>query len=199
MPLLYSFRRCPYAIRARLAIAISGVDVEIREVDLKAKPAQMLALSPKGTVPVLVLPDGRVIDESLDIMLWALRQRDPLGMLQGFSDEAGELIKRNDGEFKQALDRYKYPERYPEFSTSEYRVQGEVVLKDLNARLHRCNYLLGNNEGIADLALMPFIRQFAQVDRAWFDASSYIQLQIWLRGREESELFVGVMRKPGLL
>lgn len=197
--LLYSFRRCPYAIRARLAIAISGVDVEIREVDLKAKPAQMLALSPKGTVPVLVLPDGRVIDESLDIMLWALRQRDPLGMLQGFSDEAEELIKRNDGQFKQALDRYKYPERYPESSTLEYRAQGEVVLKDLNTRLHECNYLIGDNAGISDLALMPFIRQFAQVDRAWFDASSYIQLQKWLRGWEESELFVDVMRKPGLL
>lgn len=199
LPLLYSFRRCPYAIRARLAIAISGVDVEIREVDLKAKPAEMLALSAKGTVPVLVLPDGRVIDESLDIMLSALRQRDPPGILEGYSDDAKALIQRNDVEFKSALDRYKYPERYPEFSRSEYRAQGEIVLKDLNARLHGGNYLFGDNAGIADLALMPFIRQFAQVDRAWFDASSHIQLQKWLRGWEESELFVDVMRKPGLL
>lgn len=198
-PLLYSFRRCPYAIRARLAIAISGVYVEIREVDLKAKPERMLQLSPKGTVPVLVLPDGSVIDESLDIMLWALRQRDPLAMLEGCSGEARELIKRNDGEFKLALDCYKYPERYPESSTSEYRAQGEIVLKDLNARLRGCNYLFGDNAGIPDLALMPFIRQFAQVDRAWFDANPYIQLQKWLRDWEESEIFVDVMRKPRLL
>ncbi len=195
LPLLYSFRRCPYAIRARLAIAISGVDVEIREVDLKAKPAEMLALSPKGTVPVLVLPGGRVLDESLDIMLWALRQCDPLGMLDGFSEDVKALIQRNDGEFKSTLDRYKYPERYPEFSTLEYRAQGATILNDLNARLHENNCFFGHNAGIADLALMPFIRQFAQVDRAWFDASPYVSLRGWLDRWTMSDVFIKAMRK----
>jgi glutathione S-transferase len=120
-PLLYSFRRCPYAIRARLAIAISQVSVDLCEVDLKAKPERMLQLSPKATVPVLELPDGRVIDESLDIMLWAFQQNDPLGVLDNFCTEAQALIKGNDTQFKYALDRYKYPERYPEFSMSHYR------------------------------------------------------------------------------
>jgi glutathione S-transferase len=195
LPELYSFRRCPYAIRARLAIAISGVDMQIREVDLKAKPERMLQLSPKGTVPVLVLPDGSVIDESLDIMLWALRQHDPQGMLESYSDVARALIARNDGEFKSALDRYKYPERYPEFSMLEYRGQGEIVLKDLNARLDESRHLCGEDHGIVDMALMPFSRQFAQVDRVWFDASPYTRLRKWLRDWEESEMFVDVMRK----
>jgi len=195
LPLLYSFRRCPYAIRARLAIAISGVDVEIREVDLKAKPPEMLALSPKGTVPVLALPDGRVIDESLDIMLWALRQRDPPGMLDGFSENAMALIQRNDREFKYWLDRYKYPERYPEFSKMHYRGKGELFLSELNLGFDKNKYVLGNMPGIADLALMPFVRQFAQVDREWFEASPYFQLQKWLHDWEKSELFVAVMQK----
>lgn len=199
LPLLYSFRRCPYAIRARLAIAISGVEVEISEVDLKAKPERMLQLSPKATVPVLVLPDGRVIDESLDIMLWALRQHDPLGMLVGFSDDSKALIQRNDGEFKSALDRYKYPDRYPEFSMVEYRAQSEILIKDLNARLDESQHLCGEDAGIVDMALMPFIRQFAQVDRVWFDAGPYIQLQKWLREWEASDVFARVMRKARLL
>lgn len=195
LPLLYSFRRCPYAIRARLAIAISAVDVEIHEVDLKAKPAEMLARSSKGTVPVLVLPDGQVIDESLDIMLWALRQCDPLGMLDGFSEDTKALIQRNDGEFKSALDRYKYPERYPKFSRQHYRAQGEIFLADLNVRLHENNGLFGNIAGIADLALMPFIRQFAQVDRAWFDATPYVLLREWLDRWTMSDVFIKAMRK----
>ena len=195
LPLLYSFRRCPYAIRARLAIAISGVDVEIREVDLKAKPAEMLALSPKGTVPVLVLPDGRVIDESLDIMLSALRQGDPLGMLEGYSDDAKALIQRNDVEFKSALDRYKYPERYPEFSVLHYRAQGENFLSELDRRLDKNRYLFGDRANIADIALLPFIRQFAQVDRAWLDESRYSNLRSWLDEWIASDVFDSVMRK----
>ena len=196
LPLLYSFRRCPYAIRARLALAISGVAVEFYEVDLKAKPERMLQLSPKGTVPVLVLPDGGVIDESLDIMRWALRQHDPLCMLDGFSDEVKGLIDRNDGEFKFALDRYKYPERYPEYPMLHYRAQGDFFLSDLNARLDLQDYLFGDKPGIADLALMPFIRQFAQVDRAWFDASPYLSLRKWLEKWIASDVFIKAMRKP---
>ncbi len=195
LPQLYSFRRCPYAIRARLAIAASGVAVELYEVDLKAKPERMLRLSPKGTVPVLVLSDGSVIDESLDIMLWALRQHDPLGLLDGFSDDAKAMIQRNDGEFKQALDRYKYPERYPEFPMPHYRAQGEIILSELNAMLDQRTYLFGDKPGVADLAVMPFIRQFAQVDREWFDASPYANLRDWLDKWVASDLFASVMRK----
>lgn len=194
-PILYSFRRCPYAIRARLAINISGVFVNIREVDLKAKPEQMLLLSPKGTVPVLALPDGSVIDESLDIMLWALKQHDPDGMLDGFPGAAFALIERNDKEFKHILDRYKYPERYPEFAMQHYRTEAEIILDDLNARLAQRAYLSGNKAGIADLALMPFIRQFASVDRSWFDASPYAALRTWLDEWIASDVFVSVMRK----
>ncbi len=194
-PLLYTFRRCPYAIRARLAIAISGLRVDICEVDLKAKPERMLQLSSKATVPVLVFADGLVIDESLDIMLWAFQQHDPLGMLPSFSDEARALIERNDTEFKYALDRYKYPERYREFSMQHYRAQGEIMLHDLNTRLVETPYLFWNKAGIADLALLPFIRQFAGVDRAWFDASPYAQLRAWLIAWEASDVFTKIMQK----
>lgn len=194
-PLLYTFRRCPYAIRARLAIASSGVAVEFHEVDLKAKPERMLQLSPKGTVPVLVLPDGRVIDQSFDIMLWALRQHDPSGLLESYTEAAKALIGRNDGEFKQALDRYKYPERYPEFSMSHYREQGEIFLAELNAMLDQHENLLGDTPGIADLALMPFIRQFASVDREWFDVSPYANLRTWLDKWIASDLFIDAMKK----
>jgi glutathione S-transferase len=194
-PLLYSFRRCPYAIRARLAIGISEISVAIREVDLKAKPECMLQLSPKGTVPILVLPNGEVLDESLDIMLWALQQNDPLGMLDTFSDEARALIERNDTEFKHALDRYKYPQRYPEFSMLHYRAQGEIFLCDLNVLFEQHASLCSDKAGLADLALMPFVRQFAQVDRHWFDASSYCALRKWLAAWEASDFFHNVMQR----
>ena len=194
-PILYSFHRCPYAIRARLAIAVSGVVVDSHEVDLKAKPARMLEVSPKGTVPVLQLTDGRVIDESLDIMLWALRQNDPLGMLNNFSEDASALIERNDNQFKSMLDHYKYAERNVEVSMLHYRTQAEVILNDLNSRLARQVYILRDSISIADLALMPFIRQFAQVDRVWFDASPYLFLRAWLSALEASELFARVMQK----
>jgi len=194
LPILYSYRRCPYAIRARLAIAAGAVNVQTIEIDLKAKPAHMLEISPKATVPVLELPDGRVIDESLDIMLWALQAHDPQGLLE-LHDEARVLIDRNDGEFKYALDRYKYPERYPEFTVQHYRAQAETVLADLNRRLAQHRYLLGDKPHLADLALLPFIRQFAQVDRAWFDTSVYSKLRAWLDAWTSSDLFTGVMRK----
>jgi len=195
-PILYSFRRCPYAIRARLAIAMSGVSVAIREVDLKAKPERMLILSPKGTVPVLELPDGRVVDESLDIMLWALQQRDPSNLL-GLLDEALVLIECNDGPFKQALDRYKYPERYPGFCVSYYREQSEWFLANLNQRLAQHRYLLSDKASLADIALMPFVRQFAQVDADWFASSVYLKLQSWLSAWCSSDFFISAMKKSG--
>ncbi|MEO6172673.1 MAG: glutathione S-transferase [Arenimonas sp.] len=194
LPQLYSFRRCPYAIRARLAIAISGIMVETIEVDLKAKPERMLQLSPKATVPVLVLPDGKVIDESLDIMLWALRQHDPSVLLELLEDSL-VLIQRNDGDFKKHLDRYKYPDRYPEFSQLHYREQCEIFLRELEERLNKHRYLSGDEARLSDIALMPFMRQFALVDREWFDASGYSKLRDWLDAWMTSALFVGVMKK----
>lgn len=199
MPLvLYSFRRCPYAMRARLALYASGVAVELREVTLRDKPASMLAASPKGSVPVLVLPDGSVIDESWDIMQWALHQRDPQGWL-GKDDScvaaAVPLINENDTTFKNNLDRYKYADRYPEHPQSYYRSQAEAFLLRLENRLLAAPFLLGDGLSIADVAVFPFIRQFAEVDKGWFARSRYASLQRWLKDFLDSEHFVAVMKK----
>jgi glutathione S-transferase len=194
LTILYSFRRCPYAIRARLAIAYAGIPVEIREVQLKQKPEQMLAISPKGTVPVLQLPDGKVIDESLDIMHWALAQNDPENWLD--TDEDSErLIQWNDGDFKYYLDRYKYADRYPEFPESYYRNQGEKFLEELESKLSQTTYLSGSLFSIADAAIFPFIRQFAAVDNQWFISSNYQYLNKWLNNLLASDLFATVMVK----
>jgi glutathione S-transferase len=198
LPVLYTFRRCPYAIRARMAIMLSGVMVNQQEIDLKNKPEHMLKISPKATVPVLELGDGSVIDESLDIMLWALRQHDPLEILDSrgeISDQAHALIDRNDNEFKHALDHYKYPERYPESSASYYRGQGEIFLHALNSLLNQNSCLLNDKASIADLALMPFVRQFSQVDKAWFENSPYPKLKNWLNAWIASDVFITVMKK----
>ncbi|WP_411960893.1 glutathione S-transferase [Pseudomonas mandelii] len=198
MNTLYSFRRCPYAMRARMALRYSGVAVQIVEVSLKAKPAEMLALSAKGTVPVLSI-DGQVIDESLAIMHWALSQNDPQDwLLKG--DPAGQahiaaLIEENDQTFKVHLNRYKYAERYPEQPMETYRAEGEVFLRKLEVLLEGRDYLLAAHPSLADVALMPFIRQFAHVDREWFGKTPYVRLQGWLQRFLASELFVGVMQK----
>jgi glutathione S-transferase len=198
MNTLYSFRRCPYAMRARMALRYSGVAVDIVEVSLKAKPAEMLALSSKGTVPVLSV-DGRVIDESLAIMHWALAQNDPQDWLLK-DDPAGQaqltaLIEANDQVFKVHLNRYKYAERYPEQPMEVYRAQGEVFLRQLDELLQGRDYLLAEHPSLADVALMPFIRQFAHVDREWFAQTPYVRLQDWLQRFLESGLFTGVMHK----
>lgn len=198
IPILYSFRRCPYAIRARLAIKVSGVQLELREVKLANKPESMLGYSPKGTVPVLVLPDGKVIDESLDIMQWALSQNDPAGWLPTdnvMQSDVDELIATNDGEFKKHLDHYKYADRFPEQSMEAYRKQGEQFLVRLESRLQSSPFLLGEKISLADMALFPFIRQFAFVDKAWFDTADYPRLQAWLAGLLLSPLFLSVMDK----
>jgi len=176
LPILYSFRRCPYAIRARLALIASGTSCEIREVKLAAKPEAMLAASPKGTVPVLMLPGGKVIEESLDVMRWALARSDPQGWLA--RDDAA-LIAVNDGAFKHHLDRYKYPERHGS-DPAEHRAAGISILAMLEARLQSRANLCGSEMGIADAAIMPFVRQFAQTDRAWFDAQPLPAIQAWL-------------------
>lgn len=198
MNTLYSFRRCPYAMRARMALRYSGVPVNIVEVSLKAKPAEMLTLSSKGTVPVLSA-DGRVIDESLAIMQWALAQNDPQDWLLK-NDSAGQariaaLIESNDQSFKVHLNRYKYAERYPEQPMEVYRADGEVFLRQLDELLEGRDYLLAAHPSLADIALMPFVRQFAHVDREWFAQTPYVRLQDWLQRFLESDLFTGVMQK----
>lgn len=193
--LLYSFRRCPYAMRARLALRYSGVPVRIVEVSLKAKPAEMLALSPKGTVPVLNV-DGRVIEESLEIMQWALAQNDPDNWLLHGDPAVFALIAENDQGFKYHLDRYKYAERYPEQPMEHYRAEGEVFLQKLEALLAERDYLLANHLTLADAALAPFVRQYAHVDRVWFAGTSYKRLQAWLERFLDSGLFIAVMSKP---
>jgi glutathione S-transferase len=197
-PVLYTFRRCPYAIRARLALHSGGVTIELREVELRNKPESMLAASPKGSVPVLVLPDGSVIDESWEIMLWALRQHDPdgwLGKNGAFVEAAIPLILENDTTFKGYLDRYKYPDRHPEHTQIHYRIQAEIFLKSLESRLRATPWLLGDIPSIADAGIFPFIRQFADVDKIWFAQSPYVSIQNWLEYLLNSERFDVVMKK----
>jgi UPF0176 protein len=198
MPVLYSFRRCPYAMRARLAVQASGIPVELREITLKAKPAELLQASPKGTVPVLVLPDGHVIEQSLEIMLWALGQHDPLGWLPPNAtalDDALACIARNDGPFKQALDRYKYPARFALANGLAYRDEGATVLQQWEIRLTSQPFLQGDTWGLLDAAIAPFVRQFAHTDKAWFTEQNWPQLQRWLALFETSTAFAAVMEK----
>ncbi len=198
LPVLYSFRRCPYAMRARIALQVSATPYELREVQLRDKPPAMLTASPKGSVPVLVLPDGQVIDESWDIMQWALQQNDPdnwLGHNSQYLAAAAELVAINDGNFKAALDRYKYADRYPEHPQSDYRATGEEFLQELETRLQAHPYLLGDACSIADAALIPFVRQFAAVDQAWFDQSPYPKLRSWSETLINSDLFNAAMQK----
>ena len=200
LPILYSFRRCPYAMRARLALsyALDVNALELREVILKNKPQALLDISPKATVPVLQLVDGTVIDESLDIMKWALSLNDPDDWLNTDNEsEISELITQNDGEFKWALDHYKYSDRHEE-SEEYYRALGETFLNKLNERLQNNSFLIGENISFADLAIFPFIRQFAHVDKNWFFTSEYKALINWTNYWLESDLFKNIMKKnPG--
>ncbi len=188
-PVLYSFRRCPYAMRARLAVLSSRTVCEIREVKLSAKPAELIDVSPKATVPVLVPSDGSVIDESLDIMRWALAANDPEHWLAG-DDPA--LIAANDGPFKHHLDRYKYPNRHDSDPT-EHRAACMALLEPIEARLAASDYLGGEAMGLADAAIMPFVRQFAETDRAWFDAQPILHTRQWLSNQLASARFEGAM------
>jgi glutathione S-transferase len=198
LPILYTFRRCPYAIRARLAIINSQIEVAMHEVELRNKPPALLACSPKGTVPVLVLPDGRVIDESLDIMRWALAIHDPgrwLGDSADLTPAMSALIAENDGPFKRNLDRYKYANRYPEQPLEYHRAQAELFLDKLDNLLIASQYLCSNEITIADMAIMPFVRQLAAVDPGWFAQSRYARLRAWLDGLLQLPLFAAVMQK----
>ncbi|XVO23079.1 MAG: glutathione S-transferase [Betaproteobacteria bacterium] len=198
-PLLYTFRRCPYAIRARLAISVSGIAVTECEVSLRNKPADMLRISPKGSVPVLLLPSGEVLEQSLDIMQWALAQHDPEGWRQDRFG-AATLVETNDGAFKQALDRYKYPERHrnqPQLASRQQpRHEGEDFLHQLEARFANAPFLGGERLSWVDAAIFPFIRQFSAVDPDWFATAPYPKLRQWLDGWLASARFASVMRRP---
>jgi glutathione S-transferase len=193
---LYSYRRCPYAMRARMALAYSGIAVEIREISLREKPASLLAISPKATVPVLQ-SDGLVIEQSYDIMKWALRQSDPD---QWFSAETESLIDEwvanNDGPFKKLLDQYKYPDRYPDIQLEETLSQAVALyLGPINERLKVNPYLLGPKVSLADIAIFPFVRQFVMVEPDWIDQAGLNFLKQWLNAHLESSLFLSVMQK----
>lgn len=195
-PILYTFRRCPYAIRARMALAYAGITAEHREVVLKNKPAELLQASAKGTVPVLVMPDGEVLDESLAIMRWALMQSDPeQWMTAAVSGDAEAWIAANDGPFKQQLDHYKYADRYPEHPADWYRDQALPHLSALDEVLRHHSCLHGDRAGLVDVALFPFIRQFAMVDYQWFTNSPYKALHQWLERWLEDPLFLSIMQK----
>ncbi|MNE42630.1 hypothetical protein D3C80_1367650 [compost metagenome] len=196
--ILYSFRRCPWAMRARLALRYAQCPVEVREVSLKAKPAELLALSPKGTVPVLSTGE-RVLEESLDIMRWALARHDPQDWQLAADPQAAQaadtLIERNDREFKAQVNLYKYAERYPQHSREEYRAQAESWLAELDERLAQQAYLFADHPSLADAALLPLMRQFAGVEPEWFAQAPHPHLRAWLQGWLESALFKAIMAR----
>lgn len=219
LPILYSFRRCPYAMRARLALRLSGTVVALREVDLRNRPQQLYDVSPKGTVPVLQLADGTVLEESLDVMKWAFARTDGEDDVDGSMQQLGvrsaemdELIERCDREFKHNLDRYKYSTRYQDVDPQEHRAAAAVFLNELEQRLgrnhapqsaadqaagqvHSSSFLFGDQLSFADLAILPFVRQFAFADRAWFDSQPWPHLIHWLDSFIQGELFQSIMGK----
>jgi glutathione S-transferase len=199
LPVLYSFRRCPYAMRARLALDVSSQVFETIEVALRDKPAKMLRASPKGTVPVLIDTDGSVIDESLDIMLWALRRSDPEQWLAPERENFAamhSLIRHFDDHFKGHLDQYKYPTRFAGADVEHSRAEAVVSLQLLESRLQSSSYLFGNRTALADMAIAPFVRQFSKVDPPWFASQPLPNVMRWLTAILESPRFVRIMR-PG--
>ncbi len=197
-PILYSFRRCPYCMRAHMALKYAGIKVELREVDLKNYPSQALAISPKASVPVLLLPDRSVIDESWDILKWSLAQNDPdnwRGINGEHELDAEILIETNDFSFKEDLDRYKYADRYPEHSEEYYRQACEKFIEELEEMLAENRYLLADKLSLADIGVFPFIRQFSIVDKEWFDASPYFRVREWLNKLKQTTLFQQAFQK----
>lgn len=192
-PILYSFRRCPYAIRARLAVASAGVTVELREVVLRDKAPEFLAASPSATVPCLVA-GHTVIDESLDVMKWALERSDPEALLN-MPEEGWALIETTDGPFKAALDRYKYHTRHADVDPEHERGKASAFLAELETHLDARDWLFGNRPTIADLAILPFVRQFAFVDKSWFDTQPWPNLSAWLERFIASDRFRAVFQK----
>ena len=199
LPILYSFRRCPYAMRARMAIHISGQRCELREVLLRDKPPSMLEYSAKGTVPVLILQDGKVIDESLDVIDWALNLNDPDDWQRSKdTKKTKELIKINDGEFKYHLDRYKYSKRYDNEDPEFHRKKCLKFIESINNELNNSKYIFDDNISYADIVLLPFIRQFRIADIEWFDSLPYDNLKKWLSSFLGSSLLNSIMKKYDL-
>lgn len=190
-------------MRARLAIAAAGLQVQLREIVLRNKPAHLLEISPKGTVPVLMVSEHSVLEQSLDIMYWALEQSDPEQLLPSDRVVLTRLIQANDGPFKTHLDRYKYPPRYTEeynglsadAFAAQHRQKGAQYLMDLEHRLTQHDFLLGTTLSMADLALAPFVRQFAHTDLDWFKAQDWPHLWQWLQRFLSSERFARIMHK----
>ncbi|MBV1922287.1 MAG: glutathione S-transferase [Pseudomonadales bacterium] len=205
LPILYSLQHCPYAMRARLGLVMAQQQVMLRAVTTKNKPEEMLAASPKGTIPVLVLPDSRVIDESLDIMLWALQQNDPEDLLHKDAPSdlptMIDLVKRNDQYFKPQLEIYKKAKRFHQKNEIEERQKCEVFIAELEQRLTTeglvtgGEYFVGQKPGLIDYALLPFVRQFSRVNRPWFIQSQYPNLRAWLEGHLQSRNYAKAMAK----
>ncbi len=193
-PILYSFRRCPFAMRVRLVLHACEITCELREVILKDKPQEMVAISAKATVPVLQLPDAKIIDESYDIILWAIKQNDPNNWTSHL-DELAHLVKINDDEFKIHLDKYKYSSRHPELPKEEHRENANFFLKYLDELLDKKAFLSADHQTVTDLSIFPFIRQFAFVDKNYFDQLDFPRLQRWLDWHLNSTLFDKVMQK----
>lgn len=197
--ILYSFRRCPYAMRGRMGLKASGLEYEHREILLRDKPNDMLVISPKGTVPVFQIGD-QVIEESLELLLFALNHHDPSGWLDCDRAEADQLIARNDGPFKHHLDRYKYASRYEETAMRgdvdiRHRRKAEEIIADYEDRLSGHDFLLGEKQTIADIAIFPFMRQFANTDTHWWLEAPYPKSRAWLTRHLDSDLFKSIMTK----
>ena len=199
LPILYSLRRCPYAMRARLGILLANQQVLIREIVTKDKPEELLERSPKGTVPVLVLPNGKVIEQSLDVMMWALQQNDPQDLLRSsnpsLSEQIHQLIQHNDNEFIGHLEKYRASVRYRNNDIEQRRNLCEVFIAELEDKLAQHDYLFGDSPSLADFAVMPFVSQFVRVEKKWFVQSEYQNVVRWLRTHLESKLYTHVMKQ----
>lgn len=195
-PILYSYRRCPYAMRARIGLFLCGIQAEQREIVFWDKPEPMVSASPKATVPVLILPDGTVVDESRDILFWAVAETHNKQQLatEHCLDDINQWIDCNDNEFKDCLDKYKYADRFPEFSQSEYRHQAMPFLEKIELALAKNEYLVSDAITLADIAIFPFIRQFANVDKNWWQQAPYANLKSWLEKHLQADYFVSVMK-----
>ena len=199
LPILYSLRQCPYAMRARLGLLLSKQPVMIRDIVMTNIPKEMFTASSKGEVPVLVLDDGTVIDESIDIMRWALNINDPQDLLykhqSNLTEEIENLIQHCDNEFVEALKKYKAASRYHDDAEVDHRQNCEVIIRDIENRLSKQKYIFGDKPSLADYAILPFIRQFSRVDRKWFIQSPYPKLRSWLEWHYQNPLFSKAMKK----
>ncbi len=199
LPILYSLRQCPYAMRARMGLLLAEQAVLLRDIVMTNIPTEMLDVSPKGTVPVLLLDDFTVIEESLGIMLWALDKNDPNNVLYTHNSNANkeilDLINRNDNKFVSVLNKYKAASRYHDEREKEHRESCEFFIEELEQRLTKHHYLVGETLSLADFAILPFIRQFSRVDRRYFLQSPYSYLRGWLKQHYENPLFSKTMKK----